>query len=46
MVVPIVSQGDTIGSIILLSTESMLGDIELKAAEVGAAFIAKQMELN
>ncbi len=43
---PIVSQGDTIGSIILLSTESMLGDIELKAAEVGAAFIAKQMELN
>ena len=46
VVVPIVSQGDTIGSIILLSTESMLGDIELKAAEVGAAFIAKQMELN
>ena len=46
IVVPIISQGDMIGSVILLSTENPLGDTELKTAEVGAAFLAKQMELN
>ncbi len=46
VVVPIVSQGDLIGSIILVSTDGIMGDTELKTAEVGAAFIAKQMELN
>ncbi len=46
IVVPIISQGDMIGSVILLSTENTLGDTELKAAEVGAAFLARQMELN
>ena len=46
VVVPIVSQGDILGSIILVSADNILGDTELKAAQVGAAFIAKQMELN
>ena len=46
VVVPIVSQGDLIGSIILVSTDGIMGDTELKTAEVGAALIAKQMELN
>ena len=45
IVVPIISQGDPIGSITVLSKESkVLGDPELKAAEIGATFLARQME--
>lgn len=45
IVVPIISQGDPIGSITILSKESkILGDPELKAAEIGATFLARQME--
>lgn len=45
IVVPIVSQGDPIGSITILAKEnSSLGDAELKVAEVGASFLARQME--
>lgn len=45
IVVPIVSHGDPIGSIMILPKENQrLGDVELKIAEVGASFLAKQME--
>ena len=46
IVVPIISQGDPIGSIIFLSSERgrLLGDVDLKVAETGASFLAKQME--
>ena len=45
IVVPIISQGDPIGSITVLSKETRaLGDPELKAAEIGASFLARQME--
>lgn len=46
IVVPIISQGDSIGSITILPKEnnSILGDTELKAAEIGATFLARQME--
>ena len=45
IVVPIVSHGDPIGSITILPKENhALGDAELKVAEVGASFLAKQME--
>ena len=46
IIVPIVSQGDAIGSVIVFSKEKgrLLGDIELRAAEVGANFLARQME--
>lgn len=46
IIVPIVSQGDTIGSIVFLSKEGSkpLGEVELKVAETGANFLAKQME--
>ena len=45
IVVPIVSHGDPIGSITILPKENHhLGDAELKAAEIGASFLAKQME--
>jgi AbrB family transcriptional regulator, stage V sporulation protein T len=44
ILVPIVSQGDAIGSIVILSKGSTLGDTALKAAEIGASFLARQME--
>ncbi|MBQ9961546.1 MAG: AbrB/MazE/SpoVT family DNA-binding domain-containing protein [Firmicutes bacterium] len=45
IVVPIVAQGDPIGSITILPKDNRaLGEAELKVAEVGATFLAKQME--
>lgn len=46
IVVPILSQGDPIGSIIFFSKDvnKKLGETELKVAEIGASFLAKQME--
>lgn len=46
IVVPIISQGDSIGSITILPKDNnkILGDAELKAAEIGASFLARQME--
>ncbi len=45
IVVPVVSQGDPIGSLTILPKENkILGESELKVAEVGASFLARQME--
>lgn len=46
IVVPIISQGDSIGSITILPKENdrILGEAEYKAAEIGATFLARQME--
>ncbi len=45
IVVPILSQGDAIGSITIIPKDRhVLGDTELKAAEIGAGFLARQME--
>ncbi len=46
LVAPIITQGDPIGSVILLSKENgaRLGDMEMKLAETAAGFLAKQME--
>ncbi|MCI8609381.1 MAG: AbrB/MazE/SpoVT family DNA-binding domain-containing protein [Firmicutes bacterium] len=45
IVVPIISQGDPIGSITILPKgNKTLGDSELKVAEIGATFLARQME--
>ena len=45
IVVPIISQGDPIGSITVLPKDGKaLGKAELKVAEVGASFLARQME--
>ena len=45
IVVPIISQGDPIGSITILPKGSNpLGDSELMAAEIRASFLARQME--
>ena len=44
VVVPIVVQGDAIGSVTVISPgEKALSEVELKAAEIGADFLAKQL---
>jgi AbrB family transcriptional regulator, stage V sporulation protein T len=46
VIAPIVSQGDPIGAILLISKEPnvLMGDIEKKLAETAASFLGKQME--
>ncbi|MBR0600437.1 stage V sporulation protein T [Sinanaerobacter chloroacetimidivorans] len=45
ILVPIVSQGDAIGSIVILSKDGTQSEeTKLKAAEIGASFLARQME--
>lgn len=43
-VVPIITNGDAIGAVYLLSKVHFVGDVEQKAAETAAAFLAKQMD--
>lgn len=43
-VAPIVTNGDTIGAVYILSKEITLTEVEKKAAETAANFLAKQME--
>lgn len=46
IVVPIISQGDPIGSVIFYTREAgrKFGEMEMKTAEIAANFLAKQME--
>ncbi|MDD3920941.1 MAG: stage V sporulation protein T [Eubacteriales bacterium] len=46
MIVPILSEGDAIGAVVLLSKDqnAVMGDPEWKVAETAAGFIGKQME--
>lgn len=45
VVVPILTNGDPIGSITILPPEGReLSDVEIKAAELGAGFLANQMQ--
>lgn len=45
VVVPILSNGDPIGSVTILPNEGRsLTDLEIKTAKLGAGFLAKQME--
>ncbi len=43
---PIISEGDSIGAVLILSKESntKMGDLEKKIAETAASFLGKQME--
>ncbi|WP_379971453.1 stage V sporulation protein T [Ectobacillus sp. sgz5001026] len=41
---PIIANGDPIGAVIIFSKEKIIGDVEKKAVETAAAFLAKQME--
>ena len=46
VVSPIISEGDPIGAVLLLSTnpESKMGEVEAKLAQSAAGFLGKQME--
>jgi AbrB family transcriptional regulator, stage V sporulation protein T len=46
VIAPIISGGDPIGTVVLLSREEniKMGDLEVKLAETAAGFLAKQME--
>jgi AbrB family transcriptional regulator (stage V sporulation protein T) len=41
---PIIANGDPIGAVIIFSKEKVLGEVELKAVETAAGFLARQME--
>jgi len=43
-VAPIVANGDPIGAVVIFAKEATVGEIELKAIETAASFLAKQME--
>ena len=47
VVYPIISQGDVIGSVILLSkdTNTKMGEAELKVVQSAAGFLSSQMEI-
>jgi AbrB family transcriptional regulator (stage V sporulation protein T) len=46
VIYPIISEGDAIGSVIILTKEAKtkLGDVEIKLASTAASFLGKQME--
>lgn len=46
IIAPIVTQGDPIGAVVLMTKEEniKMGDIEIKLAETAASFLSKQME--
>jgi AbrB family transcriptional regulator, stage V sporulation protein T len=44
VIAPIVANGDPIGSVVLLSKEKKVGDVEEKLSETAAGFLARQME--
>lgn len=41
---PIIANGDPIGTVIITSKDNTLGEVEKKAAETAAGFLARQME--
>ncbi|MBA4538425.1 stage V sporulation protein T [Bacillus aquiflavi] len=41
---PIIANGDPIGAVIIFAKEGNLGEVEQKAVETAASFLAKQME--
>ena len=47
VIYPIITQGDVIGSVILMSKEpnTQMGEIELKVVQSAAGFLGSQMEI-
>lgn len=41
---PIIANGDPIGAVMIISKEGTLGEVEQKAVETAAGFLARQME--
>ena len=44
LITPIISEGDVLGAIILLSGDKKMGEVEGKLAQTAAGFLGKQME--
>jgi len=44
LITPIISEGDVIGAIVMLSAERKMGEVESKLAQTAAGFLGKQME--
>jgi len=46
VVAPIITQGDSIGAVLLLSKDpnTQMGELEVKLSETAASFLGKQME--
>ena len=46
VIIPIITQGDIIGAVVLLSLEAMdpMDEVEMKLAQSAADFLGKQME--
>ncbi len=44
VIAPIIAKGDAIGSVIILSKDEEIGELELKLSETAATFLGKQME--
>lgn len=40
----IIANGDPIGAVVIFAKEDSLGDVEKKAVETAAGFLARQME--
>lgn len=43
LITPIISEGDVIGAVVLLSLDNKMGELETKLAQTAAIFLAKQM---
>ena len=44
LITPIISEGDVIGAIVMLSMDKKMGEVESKLAQTAAGFLGKQME--
>lgn len=44
LISPIISDGDVLGAVVLLSDKAEMGEVEGKLAETASAFLGKQME--
>lgn len=44
LITPIISEGDALGAVVMLSSDKAMGEIEGKLAQTAAGFLGKQME--
>ncbi|MFR4985837.1 MAG: stage V sporulation protein T [Lachnospirales bacterium] len=44
LITPIISEGDVLGAVVLLSGDKKMGEVEGKLAQTAAGFLGKQME--
>lgn len=44
LITPIISEGDVLGAVVMLSSDKIMGEVEGKLAQTAAGFLGKQME--